>query len=70
MRASVWVGVALIIVGVAVFLRGGFTKREEVIDIGPLEVSAEEKQAVPAWLAGLVVAAGVVLVAAGSRRRA
>ena len=70
MRASVWVGVALIIVGVAVFLRGGFTKREEVIDIGPLEVSAEEKQPVPAWLAGRVVAAGVVLVAAGSRRRA
>jgi hypothetical protein len=70
MRASVWVGVALIIVGVAVFLRGGFTEREQVIDIGPLEVSAEEKHPVPAWLAGLVVAAGVVLVAAGSRRRA
>ena len=70
MRASVWVGIALIIVGVAVFLRGGFTKKEKVVDIGPLEVSSEERQHVPQWVAGLVVAAGVVLVATGARRQA
>jgi hypothetical protein len=33
-------------------------------------VSTSEKQQVPAWIAGLVVAAGVVLVVAGSRGRA
>ena len=70
MRASVWAGIALIVVGVAVFLRGGFTKREEVVEVGPLSVSAEERQTVPPWIAGLVVVAGVVLVATGMRQKA
>jgi uncharacterized membrane protein len=70
MRASVLVGIVLIIAGVAIYARGGFTKKENVVDLGPLEVSTSEKQQVPAWIAGLVVAAGVVLVVAGSRGRA
>jgi hypothetical protein len=67
MRASVWAGIALIIVGVAVYLRGGFTKKEEVVDVGPLSVSKTERQHIPPWVAGIVVGAGVVLVAAGLR---
>jgi drug/metabolite transporter (DMT)-like permease len=70
MRASVWAGIALIIVGVAVYVRGGFTKKEQVLDVGPLSVSTSEKQPVPAWVAGLAVAAGVLLVVAGSRQKA
>jgi hypothetical protein len=70
MRASVLAGIVLIIAGVAIYARGGFTKTEKVVDLGPLEVSTSEKQQVPAWIAGLVVAAGVVLVVAGSRGRA
>ena len=70
MRASVWVGILLIVVGVAVYLRGGFTKKEEVIDVGPLEVSTSERQEVPPWIAGLAVGAGVLLVAAGLRQKA
>ena len=70
MRASVWAGIALIVVGVAVYLRGGFTKREEVVDVGPLSVSTEERQSVPPWIAGIAVVAGVVLVATGLRQKA
>jgi hypothetical protein len=70
MRASVWAGIALIVVGVAVYLRGGFTKKEEVVDVGPLSVSHTEKQRIPPWIAGIVVAGGVLLVAAGMRQRA
>lgn len=70
MRAAVWAGIALIIVGVALFLRGGFTRREQVLDVGPLSVSAEERQAVPPWVSGLIVAGGVLLVAAGMRQKA
>ena len=70
MRASVWAGIALIVVGVAVYLRGGFTKKEEVVDVGPLKVSHEERQHIPPWIAGLVVAGGVLLVASGMRQRA
>ena len=70
MRASVWAGIALIVVGVAVYLRGGFTKKEEVVDVGPLTVSHSERQYIPPWVAGLVVGAGLVLVATGMRQKA
>jgi hypothetical protein len=70
MRATVWVGIALIIAGVFVYLRGGVTRKTEVLDVGPLEVSTSEKQEIPPWIAGLVVGAGVLLVAAGLRQKA
>ncbi len=69
MRAVSWVGIALIIVGVALFLSGGFTSKETVADIGPLKVSAEEKHPVPPWAAGLIVVAGIGLVAMGARQK-
>ena len=70
MRASVWVGIALIVAGVVVYLRGGITRKKEVLDVGPLEVSTSEKQQVPPWIPALAVGAGVVLVAAGLRQKA
>lgn len=70
MRATVWVGIALIIAGVVVYLRGGVTRKTEVLDVGPLEVSTSERQEIPPWIAGLVVGAGVLLVAAGLRQKA
>ncbi len=36
MRATVWVGIALIVAGVFVYVRGGITRKEEVVDVGPL----------------------------------
>ena len=69
MRATVWVGIALIVAGIAVYLRGGITKKEEVLDVGPLTVSKSERQPIPPWIAGLAVGAGVLLVVAGTRRK-
>ncbi len=70
MRASVWVGIALIVAGVAVYLRGGITKKEEVVDVGPLTVSKTERTPIPPWVAGIVIGAGIVLVATGMRQKA
>ena len=70
MRASVWVGIAMIVAGVVVYLRGGITRKKEVLDVGPLEVSTSERQQVPPWIPGLIIGAGVVLVAAGLRQKA
>lgn len=70
MRAATLVGIALIIAGVAVYFRGGITRKEEVIDLGPLTVSKSEKQSIPPWIAGVAVVAGVLLVVAGSRQKA
>jgi drug/metabolite transporter (DMT)-like permease len=69
MRAQGWIGIALIIAGVAVYLRGGITKKEEVLDVGPLTVSKSERQPIPPWIAGLAVAAGVLLVVSGARQK-
>ena len=69
MRASVLVGIVLIIAGAFRFFRGGFSTKETIVDVGPVEVTTEDRQAVPPWVAGIVVAAGVVLVAAGARSK-
>jgi drug/metabolite transporter (DMT)-like permease len=71
MRGSVMLGIALIVVGVVVYLRGGsFTTRREVLKVGDVSVSAEERSPIAPWAAGLAVLAGIALVASGTRRKA
>jgi uncharacterized membrane protein YidH (DUF202 family) len=67
------VGILLIVVGVVALALGGFsyTKREKAIDLGPLEVTTEQKKTIPlSPIVGLVaVGAGVVLVVTGAKTR-
>jgi len=70
MRLSVILGIALIVVGAAVWFRGGFTTKREVLKVGDLSVSAEERSPIAPWAAGLAVVAGIALVATGARRKA
>jgi hypothetical protein len=67
------VGIVLIVVGVLALAYGGFsyTKREKIVDIGPIEATAETKETVPLppVLGGLALAGGIVLLIAGSRKR-
>ena len=71
MKPSMIAGMVLIIVGVVALLVGGFryTKREKVIDVGPVEATVEkhERVAIPPIVAGLLVAGGVVLLFVGRR---
>jgi hypothetical protein len=73
LRASLVAGIVLIVLGVLIFAYGGFsfTKREKVLDIGPIEATAETRERVPLppILGGAAVVGGIVLVVAGSRRR-
>ena len=66
-------GIVLIVVGLIALAYGGFsyTKREKVLDLGPLQASTETRKTVPVppIFGGVAVAAGVVLLIAGSRRR-
>jgi hypothetical protein len=66
-------GIVLIVVGLLALAYGGFsyTKREKVLDLGPLQASTETKKTVPVppVFGGIAVAAGVALLIAGQRRR-
>jgi hypothetical protein len=67
------IGILLIVVGLISLTLGGisYTKREKVLDIGPIEATAERQKTIPLppLLGGLALAGGVVLLIAGSKKR-
>jgi uncharacterized membrane protein HdeD (DUF308 family) len=66
------VGVLLIVFGLVALAYQGFTytRREKVIDLGPIQATAERQRTVPLPpVVGIVaVAAGVALIVAGTRK--
>jgi len=72
MKPATILGIILIVIGVAGFALGGlsFTRKEKVLDVGPIEATADDKKTVPIspLLAGIALVSGVILVAAGSRK--
>lgn len=66
------IGILLIVVGVAGLAFGGFsfTHREKVIDLGPIQASADKKESlpIPPILGALAIVGGVVLLATSARR--
>lgn len=65
-------GVVMIVIGVVGLIWGGisWTQKEEVLDLGAVEIEAEERESIPLppLLGGLALAGGVVLVAASRKR--
>ena len=64
-------GIVLIVLGLVVLAYGGisWTERETVIDAGPIEVTREdtERLPIPPIVGGLILAAGVAMVAVKRR---
>ncbi|KAA8480033.1 hypothetical protein BDE36_2382 [Arcticibacter tournemirensis] len=60
------IGLVLIVLGVVMLIWTGFTytKKEKIIDAGPLQVSADKKESVnwPPYLGGLLLVGGIVIV--------
>ena len=73
MRLGTLVGIILIILGVIGLAMGGFsfTHKKKVLDIGPVQATADKKETVPiSPVAGTVaIIGGVLLIAATSHRR-
>ncbi|HZB27031.1 MAG TPA: hypothetical protein VE282_00600 [Gemmatimonadales bacterium] len=70
MRPLSLLGVVLLAIGAFIVFRGlTYKDREEVLDVGGLEASVEQERAIPTWVGGAALVAGVVLLAAGMRRR-
>lgn len=72
MKPLVIGGIVLIVLGLALLITGGltYTKNEEKADLGPVDISVQEKKHVkaPTGVAVAVVVAGVALLVVGSRR--
>jgi hypothetical protein len=71
MRPQALIGIVLIVLGAFIIFRGvSYPDREEVVKLGDVEASVESKKAVPTWAGGVALVAGIVLLAAGMKRRA
>jgi len=72
MRGTVLLGVILLIAGLAGLAWPviSYTKTEKVVDLGPIEVTAEREKRlpVPPIVGGLAAVAGVVIIVTGSRK--
>jgi hypothetical protein len=72
MKFASIVGILLIALGVIALVYGGinYTRTETVIDIGPIEATAERRERIPLppLLGGIALAGGIALLAVGARR--
>lgn len=67
-------GIILVVLGIFMLVTPGisFTKKEKLVDVGPVEINKNEKKRLdwPVWAGGIALAAGVViLVSSGTRRK-
>ena len=71
MKPAAIIGIVLIVLGAIALITKGFsfTKRE-THDLGPIEITTQDKQHIPIEpiLAGLAIAGGVALLFVGNRR--
>ena len=60
------IGIILLIIGIAMLIWTGFTytKKDKVIDAGPIQVSADRQHTVswPPYAGGILVIGGIILM--------
>jgi hypothetical protein len=65
------IGIILLIVGIVMIIWTGFTytKKEKVIDAGPLQVSADRQKTVnwPPYAGGILIVGGIILLVTGKK---
>jgi hypothetical protein len=73
MRGLMVLGIVLILLGIVSLASSGFSfkTREKVLDVGPIEATAEKERRVnlPPVLGVVALAGGVAMVIAGGKRR-
>lgn len=71
MKSSLIIGVLLIVLGVMSLVYQGitYTTKEDVVDLGPVNISTETKKSLPLppILGGIALAGGILLVAKSAR---
>lgn len=70
MRIRALIGAAMILVGGFILARGlSYSKRTDVVNLGAVRVTADEKQSVSPWIGGVMALAGLALVFAGAGKK-
>ena len=72
MRPQIIIAIILIALGIAAFAYQGitYTTREKVVDLGPIQVTAEKTKSLPLppIVGGLALVGGIVLLVMGSKK--
>lgn len=72
MKSATIIGIALILLGVVALAYQGitYTSEEKIIDMGPLQATAQTEKTIPLppVLGVLALVGGIVLVVAGARK--
>ncbi|MDO8282583.1 MAG: DUF3185 domain-containing protein [Thermodesulfovibrionia bacterium] len=72
MKTNTLLGIILIIVGVIAFAYQGinYTTTEKVVDLGPIEVTAEKTRTLPLppIAGGIAIAGGILLLVLGNKK--
>lgn len=65
------IGIVLIILGAVMLIWTGFTytKKEKLIDAGPIQISADKKESVnwPPYLGAILLVGGIVVLATSKK---
>jgi len=65
------IAIVLIIIGVAMLIWTGFTytKKEKIVDAGPIQISADRQKTVnwPPYAGGILFIGGIILLVAGKK---
>ncbi len=68
------VGIILVVAGILMFVFGkiSFTKKEKVVDLGPVEINKNEKKTLdwPGYAGGIAVLAGAVILVLDRKKAA
>jgi hypothetical protein len=72
MKSYKLVGLILIVVGIVVFAYQGitYTTREKVVDIGPIQMTAEKTKTfpLPPVVGGVALVGGIILLVIGGKK--
>jgi uncharacterized membrane protein len=72
MKPAIVIGIVLILLGIVAlsYNRITYTTKEKIVEIGPLQATAEKEKSIPLppMLGGLALVAGVGLIAVGYKK--
>ena len=72
MKTNSLIGIILIVIGIIAFAYQGitYTSREKVVDLGPIQVTADKTKTLPLppIVGGIALVGGIVLLVLGNKK--